>query len=72
MALCCHDLAKQRQVTIVDVGAVERDHVVHLAFNGFANGFDSQALQSEEMKLNISKHFRCLSLDMGQDMAKWK
>jgi hypothetical protein len=40
-----HNIAEQGQMAVVDVGAVERDYIVHFFLDGFASGFDSERLQ---------------------------
>jgi len=40
VTLGAHDVAKERQVTVVDVGTVERDDTIHLLFHRLSDGFD--------------------------------
>jgi hypothetical protein len=37
-----HDVAQQRQVAVVDIGAVEGDDMRHLSLDGFTHSFDAQ------------------------------
>lgn len=39
-----HGVAEQSQVTVVDIGTVERDDVVQLPLQGFSHCLDSQNL----------------------------
>jgi hypothetical protein len=45
VALGRHDVAEQRQVTVVDIGAVEGDDVVHLPLHRLAHCLNAQYLE---------------------------
>ena len=49
MTLGRHDVAKQGQVTVVDVGTVKRDDVVHLSLNGLSHGLNTQSLERKNI-----------------------
>ena len=50
MSLGRHDVTQQRQVAVVDVGAVERDHVEHLALNRLPHGLNAQTLMRQSKR----------------------
>ena len=44
-----HHVTKQRQVSIVDVGTVKRNDVVHFSFDGFSDRFYAETLETRCM-----------------------
>lgn len=54
VAAARHSVAKQRQVAVVDVGAVKGDDVVQLPLQGLSHRLNSQHLMVHDQHLNIS------------------
>jgi len=53
ITLGCHHIHEQRQMTIVDVGAVKRNDIVHFFLDRFAACFDTQCLQTLDYIIGI-------------------
>jgi hypothetical protein len=45
VTLGCHNITKQGQVTIVDIGAIKRYDMVHLSLNGLADSLNTQGIK---------------------------
>lgn len=43
MTFSCHDITQQRQVSVVDVGAVKGDDMIHLFLNGLSHSFNTKS-----------------------------
>lgn len=47
MTFSCHDITKQGQMAVIDIGTVERDDETHLTFYGFPYSLNAKGLKTE-------------------------
>ena len=69
VTLGCHDITQQSQVTIVNVGTVEGDNVVHLSLNSFTHSLNTKSLKKDTNWSKFNNLIRS-PLEIGVDYSK--